>query len=365
MSGVVTRTRSPRWAPPGRRAWRLGTVSTAFRPRSVLAILALTAIALGVFVVGLGIGDYTISPADVVGVLAGGGEEMQRTVVLDWRFGRSILALLVGAALGMSGALTQSVARNPLVSPDVLGITHGASLAAVALIVAAGTRGSLSGGLADLGTPVVAFIGALITAGAVWLLAWRGGVDPFRLVLTGIGVAALLGGVVTWLMVRADLDSAAAAKVWLIGSLNGRDVDQVWGPMAAVLLGVLLAGWLTFRLSALALGSATALALGVAVGRTQAVQLLIAVVLAATAVSAAGPIGFVAFVAPQVAQRLAGTATPPLVAASLAGAALVAAADLLARAALPWELPVGIVTAVIGAPVLIHLVLRANRGTAT
>lgn len=349
----------------GLRAVRLGPLSAVVRPRRIVVAVALILVTVLVFAANLGRGDFPMSVPDVLRTLAGGGTRLEETIVFRWRLGRAVVGLAVGAALAFSGALTQSVARNPLASPDVLGITNGASVAAVFVITVSGTHGLFGDAAAFgrdvLGVPVVAIIGSVLTAALVWWVAGKDRGSMLRLVLIGVGASMFLNAISTWLMAGTTLDQAAEARLWLTGSLNGRGWDQAWAPLICSLAALALAGWLAFQLAGLSLGPEIAHGLGHRLRVAQAGLLLVAVVLAAVAVSAAGPIPFVAFVAPQIAQRLTGAATPPLWCSALTGMLLVSAADLVARTVLPWELPLGIVTAVCGSPVLIWLVLKMNR----
>jgi iron complex transport system permease protein len=300
-------------------------------------------------------GSFTIAPGDVVDTLLGGGTAAQKLIVLDLRLPRILTALLVGAALAVSGALTQTFARNPLASPDVLGVTNGASLGAVAVIVLGGTAA---------GVPLAALAGGMVTAGAVYLLAWRRGVDGYRLVLVGIGVGEIVSGGVSWFLVRAEIVDATRATVWLNGSVAGAEWDQVRPLAVAVAVLLPLAIATAFTLQALQFDDDVARALGVRLQLAQLAVVLTAVALAAAAVSAAGPIEFVAFVVPQIALRLCGGSRPPLIVSAVLGALLVSGADLVARTILPArELPVGLVTAIIGAPYLLWLLVRFNRRT--
>ncbi|MEZ2121760.1 MULTISPECIES: FecCD family ABC transporter permease [unclassified Corynebacterium] len=349
----------------GIRAVRIGRISVVWRLRPLLIGALLLVLGTTVFTVGLGLGSYPLDPAEVWRILLGRGTEIERTIVWDLRLGRAVVALLVGACLGFSGALTQTLARNPLASPDILGVTHGASFAAVSVIAFAGTGGALGHGtsllLGSIGMTFTAVIGALGTAVLVWFLVGRERNNMLSLVLIGVAVSMFLGALNTWIIARTTLERAAAAQLWLTGSLNGRDFAHAWAPTVVLLVAVLAAGWLAFVLGALALGPATTHTLGHHVTVAQAAQLVTAVVLAAVAVSAAGPIGFVAFVTPQIARIAAGSPTPPLLLSALTGAVTVAAADLAARALLPWEVPVGIVTALAGAPVLLWMIISLNR----
>ena len=340
-------------------AVRIGPVSALWRPRALVVPALLALVALLLAAVDVGRGDYPIGVLDVLRIVAGGGEPADRFVVTELRLPRALTALLVGLAFGMSGAILQSIARNPLASPDILGITQGAGVGAVALIVLAG--GSVGGAAAFVGPPVAALIGGLLAATAIYLLAWRQGVSGFRLVLVGIAVSAVLASLISYLLVVADITEAAQATVWLTGSLNGRGWEHVLPVALAVgAVGVVaLVGGTT--LAALRLGDDSARVLGVRLQTGQAVLLAVSVVLASVAVAAAGPIPFVALIAPQLALRLVRSAGPPVVAAGLVGAVLVVASDVVSRTVLPFELPVGVLTAAIGAPYLLHLLARRTR----
>ncbi|MFF4775174.1 FecCD family ABC transporter permease [Microtetraspora fusca] len=346
---------------PHARPYRVGKVSWLVRPRGVAAGLTGLALIAVLVALSLRIGDFPLSLGEIVASLTGTGGN--HFVVVELRLPRALTGVLVGAALGLSGAITQSIARNALASPDILGVTSGASVTVVAMIVASGTvYGGASGALAGVGIPVAALAGGLIGAVIVYSLAWRRGLDGYRLVLVGVGVAAVFTNVKYWLMTTGDVNDSSRAMVWISGSLNGRGWEHVT-PVAyalVVLVPLCLAG--TRVLSALRFGDETATGLGVRMNTARGVLLLGAVLLAAVATAAAGPIAFVALAAPQIALRLAGVAQPPLVVSAVTGAVLTSAADLVARSLFaPVELPVGVVTAVLGAPYLIYLLIRARR----
>ncbi|MFC9789789.1 FecCD family ABC transporter permease [Rhodococcus sp. NPDC127528] len=326
----------------------------------VVITVALLAAAFVLLCVNIGRGEFSIPVPTVADVLLGGGTKVERFIVMDLRLPRGLTALLTGVALGISGAVTQSVLRNPLASPDLLGITAGASAAAVTLIVVAG-GGAFVGTLATLGIPLAALLGGIVTAVAIYALAWRGGVQGYRIVLIGIGANAMLIAAIQWMLISADINDVARAQVWLNGSLNGSDWAQVW-PVA---IGVAVVGTIALAssrtLGALRLGDDNARALGVRLEAGQAVLLLAAVALAAIATAAVGPIGFVALAAPQVAMRVLRTPGPPILASGLVGAVLVLGSDVIGRTVLPVELPVGIVTSALGGPFLIYLLIRNNR----
>ena len=338
---------------PGRTPWRVGPVSGVRRPRAVVLPLLLAVLAFLLIAVSTARGDYPLPLADVVRTLLGAGDATDRLVVVDLRLPRALTGLLVGIALGVSGAVTQSLARNPLASPDVLGITQGASAAAVAVIVL-GAGGSV-------GLPLAALAGGLLAAALVVLLGATGGVQGLRIVLVGVGVGAALTSLTSSLLLRAQISELGLAMVWLTGSLQGRGWQHV--VPVAVAVAVVLCACLVLAptLAALRLSEDSARALGLRVPLARGVLLLAAVLLAAAATAAAGPIAFVALVAPQIAARLVGSAGPPLVTSAAVGGVLLLGADLVARTLLPVELPVGVVTAAIGAPYLLLLLVTRTR----
>ncbi|SEL04902.1 FecCD family ABC transporter permease [Rhodococcus maanshanensis] len=345
---------------PSRPACRVGPVSLVRRTTMIAITAGLLLAAFLLLCINIGRGDFAISVPTVAEILFGGGTKVERFIVMDLRLPRALTALLTGLALGISGAIAQSILRNPLASPDLLGITAGASAAAVALIVLAG-GGSFVGLLAVLGIPIAALIGGIATAVIIYALAWRGGVQGYRVVLIGIGFNAMLIAAIQWMLISADINDVARAQVWLNGSLNGSDWAQVW-PVA---IGVAVVGTIalisSFTLGALRLGDDNARSLGVRLQTGQATLLLAAVALASIATAAVGPIGFVALCAPQLALRMLRTAGPPILASGLVGAVLVVGSDVIARTILPVELPVGIVTSALGGPFLLYLLVRNNR----
>ncbi|MBN4927281.1 iron ABC transporter permease [Hoyosella rhizosphaerae] len=328
----------------------------------VIATALLGALLFLLLCINIGRGDFPLSITAVVEVLLGGGTRMERFIVMDLRLPRSLVGALVGLSLGIAGALTQSLTRNPLASPDILGISAGASVTAVALIVlSGGTTGVVMSTLGLMGLPVAALIGGITAAVILYALAWKGGVDGFRLILIGIAVTAICQALVYWMLIVSDINDVAQAQAWLVGSLNGRDWRHFTPLLVTTTVFGAIAVGASFSMGALRLGNDTAQALGVRLHRTQTILLLTAVALTAASVSAAGPIGFVGLMAPQVAMRLLRTPTPPILASGLTGACLVLAADITARTLLPVELPAGIVTAALGGPFLLYLLIRANR----
>jgi iron complex transport system permease protein len=328
------------------------------------------ALAIVIALISLSVGTTKLPIADVVEVLLGGGRRGTRLVVLELRLPRVATGLLVGIAFAVSGALLQTLSRNPLASPDIVGVNSGASAGAVAVIVLAGTGGgNISGAAAKVGIPLAAVLGGLIATLIVGALSVRRGVvDAGRVVLIGVGVAAAANSMVAWMLVIGDVNDAGRAAAWLAGSLNARAWSDVIPVLIAVVLLLPVAMMFNRDLSALVLGDDVASSLGVRVARIRLALLVIATVLAAMATAGAGPIAFVALVAPQIAQRLTRMERPPLLTTAMLGALFVVLADLLARNGLQWlrvgpyELPVGVVTAACGAPYLLHLIGRQQKG---
>jgi ABC-type enterobactin transport system permease subunit len=341
-------------------AVRIGPVSGVVRLRQVAVPVIAFVVLVLLSAVSLGRGDFPIGVPDVLRTLVGLGEGAQPFIVLELRAPRVAVGLLVGLALGVAGALFQTFARNPLASPDTLGITMGASVGAVGAIVLS-SGGAFGGALAGVGIPLAALLGALLTGVLLFALTWRAGIDGYRLVLVGIALWSIGTALVDWLLTNAEIYDAASAYVWITGSLNARTWNHAV-PLAvalAVLLPLALAA--SRILGVLQFGDDTARGLGVRLQGAQAVVVVIAVGCVAFAVSAAGPITFVALVVPQIAVRLAGGSRPPLLASGLLGAVLVVGADLVTRTVLPESVPVGILTAVLGAPYLLWLLIRGRR----
>ncbi|BBC29298.1 putative ferrichrome transport system permease protein FhuG [Streptomyces graminofaciens] len=329
-------------------------VSGVVRPRLLAVCLALTAVAFLAFCVETSIGEISLPLGDVVRAVFGTGDPGTELIVHELRLPRALAGLLVGIAFGVSGALLQTVTHNPLASPDLMGVTQGAGTAVVAGIVL--------GWDAGLSTQGLGLLGALTAGLLVYVLAWKGGTTGYRIVLVGVGVSWICTSATDYLMARGQRFQAQAALGWLVGNLNGRTWDQI-GPLALTMAVLVPAALLLGRqLRVLQLGDDVARGLGTRVQFLRVAVLLIAVGLVAFGTATAGPVAFVALAAPQVAQRLSGTAFPPPVAAGLTGAVMVLVSDLVARKIIPdTELPVGVVTGVLGAPVLLWLLVRANR----
>lgn len=343
-----------------------GVGRSSSRRLQLTAVLAVL-LAMAGMLASTGFGETWIPLLTVFETLAGLGDGDSELVIFELRLPRVVTGVLVGAALGLSGAILQSIARNPLASPDILGLNAGASVAAVSVVILAGSAGGVSGPAASVGLPVAALAGSLISGALLYSLAFRGRrLDPMRMVLVGVGLSAAGTSLVTWLLTLGDVTQVGPAITWLAGSLHASTWARSAGVLCALVVVVAPLVVLSRRLDTLALGDDLAASLGLRVDRSRALFLLLATVLAAAATSAAGAISFVALAAPQLAQRVARRPHPPLFTSAAVGAAVVVWADLLARQGLSWlglgatELPVGLLTAVIGAPYLLYVVARAH-----
>jgi len=328
-------------------------LSLLLHRRSAVIAVVLLILLLVVMGVAVCVGQSFVSPRAAWRTVVDGGGPYD-LVVNELRLPRIVLGALVGAALGAAGALVQTVARNPLASPDVIGVGHGA---AAATVLALATGAVTSPGA----MPVVSVAGGLAAAALVYVLAWRRGMHANRFVLIGVGIGVALSAVVQLYLADTQLEAAEQLKLWLTGSLNGRGWEQA-GPLAVVLV-LCLPGlvWAGRAMRPMGFNDDTASALGVRVQRTRLGLTVLGVVLAATATGAAGPIGFVALTAPQLARRLTRRPELPLLCSALTGAVVLVAADLAARTVLPpLEIPVGALTALVGGPYLLWLLGRAN-----
>jgi iron complex transport system permease protein len=318
------------------------------------AVGALLAAAVAAaFAVHVSVGDFPIPLRDVVPAILGSGDDGAVFVAHELRLPRALTAVLAGAAFGISGAIFQAVARNPLASPDILGIMAGASAGAVFAITVGNATYAV--------VATAAFCGALAIATAIYALAYRQGVSSYRFVLVGIGLGGAATAFTWYLVTDAELFEAAEAVVWLTGSLNAAGWETVVPlsiAVAALAPGALA---LANRLRVLQLGDDTAEGLGVGVERSRLALLLVAVALAGAGTAAAGPIAFVAFLAPPIARRLV-RLPMTLVPAALVGALIVLAADVAGRRLFaPTEIPVGIFTGLCGAPYFLWQLARTNR----
>ena len=321
--------------------------------REVTVVGAVLLLLVALALVGLGVGEIPLSPLQVAGALVGHGDTVSDFVVGQLRGPRVAGAVLVGAALGAAGGIVQSVVRNPIASPDVIGITSGASASGLTAIVVFGASGGVLFGSV--------LVGAVLVSVVIAALSWRRGITGNRVVLVGIGVAAICLSVTGWMLTAGTVQQAGTALLWLSGSLNA--VDRTLVGVLGVAVVVLLAAALvqSRRLTVLALGDEVAAALGLRPDRAKVLLLLTAVGLTAGAVATAGPVAFVALMAAPIARRLVGNGRVALGAVAAVGAVITLASDLLAQFAIPGNaLPVGVVTGVVGAPYLLWLLARGR-----
>ena len=304
----------------------------------------------------LSLGSFPTPPMQVLRALISPLNSDIAFIIWELRLPRIVLAIMVGAALAIAGAILQSIVRNPLASPDVIGITSGAALAAVLFLVLLSTHLSIHW------LPFAAMFGALVAALAVVSLTWKNGISPSRMVLVGIGLAAAMGAGTTLLIVISDDSAAMAAYVWLTGSLYAAQWNDVLGLLPWLLVTVPLCLTFARHADAMALGDSVAEGLGVAILRSRLVLLACSVALAGAAVAFAGGLSFVGLIAPHLAAKLVGRNLARLVPMSaLVGALIVLYADLLGRVAfLPKDLPAGIFVAGIGAPFFVYLLHKTR-----
>ncbi len=351
MTATAVRPGGPHPSAPAGAAVAVGRRRRARRWWTVVGVLA--ALALVVAVVSLVVGERVYPLPDVLRVLAGQDVPGASFTVGRLRLPRVLTGALVGVAFGTGGVIFQTMLRNPLASPDIIGITAGASAAAVLSIT--------SFGIAGVAVSGVAVVAGVVVAAAIYLLAWRRGVHGARFVLIGIGVGAMLQSVVSYALTRANVYAAADALRWLSGSLNSAFWDGV--PRLAAAVGVLLplALVLSRRLAALQLGDELAAGLGVRPDRARLALVVVAVGLVSVATATTGPIAFVAFLAGPLAHRLVRGTGSLLVPAGLVGVLLVLLADLVGQHLVGTRFPVGVITGVVGAPYLLWLLARSHR----
>ncbi|WP_044748220.1 FecCD family ABC transporter permease [Bacillus alveayuensis] len=313
------------------------------------------------FIISTGSGEMYISPLNVLKALFGNGSEMEQIVIHSFRLPRIVTALLVGMSLAVAGAILQGMIRNPLASPDILGITGGAAFFVVLFFaIFSDKNNSLTISIHWL--PLGAFIGATIAAILVYILAWKNGIVPMRLVLIGIGVAALMQAGTTLFMILGPIYRASQANIWITGTVYG----ATWKNIAILAPWTILLLLISFvsarKMNIQELGDEIALGAGVSLQRQRVFLLLLSTALTGGAVAFAGGIGFVGLMAPHMARRLVGSSFGALLPVSaLLGAIFVMAADLLGRTLFaPLEIPAGVFTAAIGAPYFIYLLYKSR-----
>lgn len=311
---------------------------------AILAILMIWAVTLG---------TIDLSMREVIDASLGRGTAQHALVVNTLRWPRILSAVLIGFCLAVSGLIFQGIARNPLVSPDIIGIDAGASLAAVFWIVVRHDTSSL---------PLAAFAGAIVTAGLIYLLSWREGVAPNRLILVGIGTAAIVSAGTSFLLIRFPIEQVRPAIVWQMGSIYGSTWSDLVAPTIAIIVLVPLAIILMEPLRALQMGDVVSRSLGIPIEQTRLGLIAIGCALAAVSVAVAGPVGFVALMVPHMARMIAGPHSGSvLLFTGLLGAMLVLMSDVVAQFMFPITLPVGVVTSAVGAPYFLYLLYRSNQ----
>lgn len=331
---------------------KVGPVAFRFNAR-VLLLIAVSSVVLFLLASwAMTLGSFRVPLDEVIKAVFADSTRQYEFIVQTLRLPRVLVAILVGCALAMSGAIFQGLVRNPLVSPDIIGIDAGASLVAVWWIVTGQNHALL---------PVVAFGGAVMAAVVIYVLAWKGGIAGNRLILVGIGVNALFSAGTTYLMVKYPIEQVSSAVLWMTGTVYGSDWGDVRVMSYALLLLIPLSVGLMASLRVLQFGDDTATSLGMRVEPTRLLLILAGCALAAVAVSTAGPIGFVALIVPHIARMVAGPMTGSVLAlTAILGGILLLFSDVVAQHFLPVTLPVGVVTAAIGAPYFMFLLYRSN-----
>ncbi|MFD0271316.1 FecCD family ABC transporter permease [Streptomyces sp. NPDC127106] len=351
---VELRPGRTRFGSPTRTLRGPAGLSLRVEPRALAAGLLLTAAVAALAVLLIGTGDFEIAPGDVVQTLLGNGSPAHDFIVNDLRLPRVLVALLVGAALGMAGAIFQSLSRNPLGSPDLLGFHYGSAVGAlVVIVVFKGDANAVAGG---------ALAGGVLTGVFIYLVSYKRGINGYRLVLVGIGTSAMLVAAIQYLLTKAQLVEATRAMVWLTGSLAGRDWSQVWPLLVtcAVLFPLVLGQGRALRMTEM--GDDAAHALGVRVERMRMLLMLAAVLLTTAAAAAAGPISFVALAAPQLARRLTRSPGSNLLTGALMGSVLLMLSDWASQRAFGADqLPVGVLTGLVGGVYLLWLLVTERK----
>ncbi|SHK84811.1 iron complex transport system permease protein [Nocardiopsis flavescens] len=336
---------------------RARRLSVRIPVRLLLVSLVLFAVAVAAATAAITVGDYPLTLGEVAAALGGGGEPFQRTIVVEWRLPVAVAVVVFGALLGIGGAVFQSLTRNPLGSPDVIGFDAGSYTAVVLTILVLGSSDYWS-------IASAALAGGLGTALAVYLLAYRRGVVGFRLIIVGIGVSAMLGSVNAYLITRAEIDDAMAVGFWGAGSVSRVSWNGLAPSLAIAAAIVLAAALLAPALRRLELGDDAAVTLGTRTGPVRLGLMVTGVATSALVTAAAGPIGFIALVAPQLARRLTRSPGVSLLSSAAMGAVLLAGAHVLslAVAQVYRPVPVGLITVCLGGLYLIRLLVGETRG---
>ncbi|WP_456277013.1 FecCD family ABC transporter permease [Bacillus sp. AK128] len=331
-----------------------GAVSFQISKKTIMVVTVLFLCACMLFILGLSAGSSFIGPMEVIRHLLGLGNGDHDFTIDTLRLPRVLLAFMVGAALGVSGLILQGIVRNPLASPDIIGITAGGSVGAILFIV------FLMGTVSIVWLPLAALTGALLVSIVIYILSWKQGIKPIRLVLIGIGVAAAMKAIVTFLLVVSETAVTTKAYLWLTGSIYGANWIDVYSMLPWILVFIPLTFLLARTINVKELGDDIATGLGINVQIQRFMLLFISVALAGSSVAFAGGIEFVGLIAPHIGRMLIGRSFAALIPVSaLLGGIIVMVADIIARTAfLPLDIPAGVFTAGIGAPFFIYLLYR-------
>ncbi|ERM18941.1 FecCD family ABC transporter permease [Brevibacillus laterosporus] len=329
-------------------------------PWVVLGLI--TSLIIVVFFVSLHLGVIRIAPLDVIVTLFGFGTADHQLILFEFRLPRMVIALLIGAGLAISGAILQSVSQNELAEPGIIGINSGAGLFVVIYIYL------FSGSMTAIGTmsifilPVIALLGASLSAFIIYLLAWKNGVTPTRLILVGIALNAILGAFLIVFQLKMNDTDFMKAMIWLSGSIWSTNWTYVLATLPWIVFLIPYTMYKARYLNVLHLGDNIAVSLGTNVERERRLLLATAVALAGACVAVGGGISFLGLVAPHLAKKMVGPKHQILIpTAALLGALLLLSADAIGRNILaPSELPVGIVVSALGAPYFIYLLMKSK-----
>lgn len=333
---------------------RAGRLSLVIHPRTLRTSIGATVVLLVLAGVALTFPGAGVDVAEAVAVLGGARDGLAPTVVFEWRAPRVVAAVVVGAALALSGVMFQNVTRNPLGSPDIIGFNTGA-YTGVILVMLAGFSGF---GAVSFG----ALLGGLATAGCVLVFSLRRRISGLRLILVGVGVSMMLSSLNRWLILRGEMETALSAASWGAGTLNGLRWAQV--APACLFLGLLMGVSLLLSrsLALLQLGDDMAVSLGIKLNLNRVLMILSGAVLTAVSTALAGPVSFIALAAPHIAARVSRSPGVPLVLTALTGAVLMLFSDLLAQRLFhPTQIPVGLVTVTVGGVYLLWLMADPGR----
>ncbi|MGE6205152.1 FecCD family ABC transporter permease [Guptibacillus hwajinpoensis] len=342
-------------------SFRMKAISFLLDRRSLWVIAGLTGFVIIIALLSIGLGEIFMTMDEVVKALFGYGNEMNELVVKQFRFPRIAMSILAGAALAVSGAILQGMIRNPLASPDILGITWGGALATIGfLTIFSDKANALTVSIQWL--PLASFIGAILAGFLVFGLSWKNGISPIRLVLIGIGLTALLQALTTLLMIIGPIYRASDANIWITGSVHGTNGQDVLTLLPWVVILMIILMVYSRRVNLQELGDDVARSAGAMLLKDRIALLLISTALAGGAVAFAGGVGFVGLMAPHIARKLVGSSFGVVVpVAALVGSILVMIADLIGRTLFsPLEVPAGVFTAAIGAPYFIYLLIRSR-----